>query len=344
MSLNTSEWKFFSLDKLFKIEAGIYHYKDEYNDGNTPYCSCTAENNGIVSKIDLSPDFTGNKIIISKINASTFYETEPFCATSDVNILTPNFKMSPLCALFITTVINKNENFRWCYGRQCRIGNTKRIKIRLPIKKDVIDESNKFSSEGFVPDWEWMENYIKSLKYKQISTNVRKNNSFILDTTNWKSFLFKDLLSNQGIYKAKAYSKVELNTFDTYKQGRIPFVSRTELNNSVDCYARESDFPTYEEGNAISIGDTTSTIAYQPEPFINGDHIVVIRAPWLNKYTGLFITTLLRKERFRYSYGKAFLVSSINNTILKLPAIPNGSPDWEFMENYIKSLPYGDRI
>ena len=29
---------------------------------------------------------------------------------------------------------------------------------------------------------------------------------------------------------------------------------------------------------------------------------------------------------------------------MKLPADMDGNPDWQFMENYIKALPYGDRL
>ena len=29
----------------------------------------------------------------------------------------------------------------------------------------VIDEAHEFSDEGYIPDWEWMENYMKSLPY-----------------------------------------------------------------------------------------------------------------------------------------------------------------------------------
>ena len=38
-----------------------------------------------------------------------------------------------------------------------------------------------------------------------------------------------------------------------------------------------------------------------------------------------------------------WVLESMNSTIVKLPT-KQGKPDWEFMENYIKSLPYGDRI
>jgi hypothetical protein len=33
-----------------------------------------------------------------------------------------------------------------------------------------------------------------------------------------------------------------------------------------------------------------------------------------------------------------------NNAKIKLPATPQGEPDWEFMENYIKSLPYSSSL
>ena len=30
--------------------------------------------------------------------------------------------------------------------------------------------------------------------------------------------------------------------------------------------------------------------------------------------------------------------------MIKLPITTDGDPDWQFMENYIKALPYGDRL
>ena len=59
--------------------------------------------------------------------------------------------------------------------------------------------------------------------------------------------------------------------------------------------------------------------------------------------TTYMIKAILEKERYRYSYGRAFKMDLIKSTFIKLPT-KNNLPDWEFMENYIKSLPYGDRI
>ena len=157
-----------------------------------------------------------------------------------------------------------------------------------------------------------------------------------LDTSAWKPFAFGKLIDK--IYKAKAHAKVDLTVSDVKRDGYVPFVSRTENDNGVDCYVLERDLQCTENGNAIVIGDTTSTISYQPNIFGTGDHIIIIRASWLNCYTGLFIVGLLQKERFRYSYGRAFLMDLIKNTTILLPVSNNGAPDWEWIERYIKSL------
>lgn len=168
--IETNKWAYFEVPKLFDVCAGNYYNSGEYEEGNMPYISASNENNGVGRKINLTCDFNGNKITIGKVGATTFYQSEDFCATSDVNILTPKFKMNKHIGLFIVSILNFSENFKWSYGRQCRIGDTKEIKIKLPIKtKDngnpFIDEDYIYSNDGYVPDWGFMENYIKKLPY-----------------------------------------------------------------------------------------------------------------------------------------------------------------------------------
>ncbi len=61
--------------------------------------------------------------------------------------------MSKFSAIFITTVINFSENYKWAYGRQCRVGDSMNISVKLPQTVDG------------TPDWQFMEDYIKSLPY-----------------------------------------------------------------------------------------------------------------------------------------------------------------------------------
>ena len=55
------------------------------------------------------------------------------------------------------------------YGRKMRRDTISNSKVKLPAQKNedgyFIDSDKEFSDDGFVPDWEWMDNYMKSLPY-----------------------------------------------------------------------------------------------------------------------------------------------------------------------------------
>lgn len=157
-----------------------------------------------------------------------------------------------------------------------------------------------------------------------------------LNVENWKEFRLGDLFFQ--MYKAQAHVKGDLDCYSSPSENTIRFISRTEMNNGCDCYVLNASLTGIEEGNAIAIGDTTATCFYQSDKFICGDHMVICRADWINLYTALFIISILKQEKYKYSYGRAFKMDLISNTIIKLPATIDNHPDWDFMEQYIKSL------
>lgn len=170
IKLETNEWKEFKINKLFDICAGNYYSSDDYEFGETPYVSAAATNNGVGQMTNLSPDFSENKIVTGKVECKAFYQYKPFCATSDVNIFTPKFDMSQKVGLFLTSIITFNEKGKWSYGRQCRVGDSNGIIIKLPIKHNedntpIIDDNRTYSDEGYIPDWQFMEDYINTLSY-----------------------------------------------------------------------------------------------------------------------------------------------------------------------------------
>ena len=157
-----------------------------------------------------------------------------------------------------------------------------------------------------------------------------------LDIDSWIEFRLGDLFAE--MYKAEAHVKGDLECFNTPAENTIRFISRTEMNNGCDCYVLNNEITGIEEGNAIAIGDTTATCFYQSDRFVCGDHMVICRADWLNLYTALFLISILKQEKYKYSYGRAFKMDLISNTIIKLPSTPDNEPDWNYMEQYIKSI------
>lgn len=229
--------------------------------------------------------------------------------------------------LFIATVLCQ-ERPKYSFGRKWKT-HLKDTVIKLPQ-----------TIEGF-PDWDFMEQYIKSLKYKPLTTQ-NSHPQHPLNIDNWQEFRLDDLFSE--IYKAEAHVKGDLEFVESPGTNTIKFISRTEMNNGCDCYLPNNGISGIENGNAITIGDTTATCFYQKDEFVCGDHIVVCRAEWLNLYTGLFLVSLLKREKYKYNYGRAFKMDLISNTKVKLPTKSDGTPDFNYMEHYMKSLPYGDRI
>lgn len=156
--------------------------------------------------------------------------------------------------------------------------------------------------------------------------------------------LHKFVLGNiiTEIKKAKSYKKEDLTKVHPFDEKAIPYVTRTEPNNSVECFVLNDGKLKIEQGNALVIGDTTATVSWQEENFVAGDHIVVVYADWLNKWTGLYISCLLNKERYKYCYGRAFIIESIKNTEIYLPAKKNLDenyiPDWKYIEDYMKNI------
>ncbi|MCF0216813.1 MAG: restriction endonuclease subunit S [Fibrobacteraceae bacterium] len=161
--LNKDKWQWFRIGDVFEVKAGKYHYPSEYDNGETPYISATSVNNGIADRISIDAEFKGNVVTTEKVKCKAFFQPDDFCATSDVNIVSCEGRINKFTGLFLATIIDFNENYRWNYGRQCRVEDTKSIRLKLP----AVDtgKKSKTGTPIYEPDWQFMENYIKSLPY-----------------------------------------------------------------------------------------------------------------------------------------------------------------------------------
>ena len=66
-----------------------------------------------------------------------------------------------------------------------------------------------------------------------------------------------------------------MDVSDYYYEGSIPFITRTDSNNGCNGYVQKDMVEDTEKGNALIIGDTTSTCFYQKDDFITGGHIII---------------------------------------------------------------------
>lgn len=361
MKLNVQDWKEFKIPKLFDIYAGNYYNCDDYEPGITPYVSASATNNGVGQMINRTPDFKGNKIVTGKVECKAFYQGEAFCATSDANVYSPKFKMTQNVGLFLTSIITFNENGKWSYGRQCRVGDTKGITIKLPIKYNqdktpFIDDDRTYSDEGYVPDWQFMEDYIKSLHHKPITTKVKSGSIKELDIDNWEEFTVNKLFD---IYTGGDLIMSELEV------GSIPVASNSCENNNIAFYSSNiNGRKLFNHQTSISIADRGCFYAFvQPKDFYIATRVkaLVVKDKINIAIKQLcFMATIINQESFKFSYGRN-CCANLPYIKIKLPIqrdnkgnpiIDNNNtysdkgyiPDWQFMEDYINFLPYSDKI
>ena len=369
MNLENKRWEIFCFSDIFIIKNGFYNKKPEGSGkGTIPFLGAVDNNNGVTeyytleeiafaSKTGEPPNasiekkiFHANAVCVTN-NGSVgyaYFQGKKFTCSHDVNVLyQKDGEFNEYTGLFIATVI-MHDRYRWDYGRKWRPKRMVTSVLKLPIMQDendnpIIDEKKKYSKEGYIPDWNWMEKYIKSIHYKHITSSI---NSFHtnFDVENWKEFKLTELFK---ICRGNGLSKVVLNE----KKNGINFVSRQSYNNGVNaCVEELENIQPFAKG-CITVplgGEYLGTSFVQLKPFYTGAHIAILSPiiKDMSLYSKLFICTLIRFEsKIKYcAFGRELDTHIDREFSINLPVTNTGEPDWEYMENYIKSLPYGDRI
>lgn len=358
MSLDISKWKEFRIGDLFKLQRGhtlTSEQKEEFI-GSIPCINGTIANNGVQCKLSKEIESVGFKLIkapaISIVRVGnggkTFVQTEDFYIADNAFALISLNNISIYSMMFVSTLLDA-EQIKYSYGR-----TVTNLYVDTIIKLPVDSKGN--------PDWKYMENYIKSLHFKPLTTQNNKNQTPVLNINTWKTFSIGRLFT---MLNGKGITQEEISE----NEGDFIAVQSGEENNGVmgkiDLnYCKQMKY-TYTEKPCLTVARSGSAgfVSYQHDGCVVGDSAKILLLPDEVATTEhyLFIQTLLTANRFKYTYGRKVTAEKYLNDVIDLPVQHNedGSflidsshkysdegyiPDWEFMENYIKSLPYGDRL
>ena len=152
--------------------------------------------------------------------------------------------------------------------------------------------------------------------------------------TKWSNFKIKDIFIKPKIKKFS--STPEEN------KGEVKFVTSKSSDQGVDDWIDTKHFIT----NVITVstnGNCFDCFYHERKIAISSD-VEVLTNDYLNKFNAHFITSILKLEQKKWNYGRKPKNNAIMETVIKLPADQNGKPDWNFMERYVKSLPYSKYI
>lgn len=396
--LNTQDWKPFIYDDIFIIRKGFYNKKpDSTTGGNIPFLGATDSNNGVTSYHTIediaSTSKTGdenNAPLDEKIFPAhavcvtndgsvgyAYYQAKEFTCSHSVNPLyrKDGVEFNHKTGLFIASVIMK-DRYRWQYGRKWRPSRMAKSTINLPVKKNedgsiFIDSKKTFSDKGYAPDWEYMEEIIERLETKErescgsirnsLKTKNNKSDKLNLNINEWKEFLISELFY---LYNGKGITMEEISE----NPGDFIAIQSGEENNGILGYinlnyVKEMNY-TYTLSPCLTVARTGSAgyVSYQNNGCVVGDSAKILKLKKkdiLVEYY-LFLQAIMRKLRYKYSYGRKVTKEKYLAETIKLPIKTEKGepiidkthkysskgyiPDWDFMEAYIKSLPYGDRI
>ncbi|WP_270983035.1 restriction endonuclease subunit S [Campylobacter helveticus] len=342
MNLDVELWASFQVKDILSIHngKGITTEEIEENAGDFAVVQSGEENNGVLGKIDL--DYVKSKgytytekpcLTVARSGSAGFVSFQKNgCVVGDSAkiLLLPDEVAKTEIYLFLHSILTANR-FKYDYGRKV---------TEYKYMNDYIDLPTLIKGRKKVPDFEFMENYIKSLHYKPLTTKNRPENALPLNIEKWGEFSLNSLFE---VVLSKGDIKI-----DEVESGLIPLVSSGETNNGVVGYidSRGDGKAEIFKGNTITI-DMFCNAFYQKDDFYAVSHgrVNILKPKFiLNQYIAIFIITLIHQNKYRYSYGRALYSDEAKKMTIKLPINHKGEPDFEFMENYIKSLPYGDRL
>jgi len=224
--------------------------------------------------------------------------------------------------------------------------------------KQIVNYKDEWIAEAYITidykktkkeDFEkFIFNYVGNMFLLKHIDTIKQ--SSILNTVlelNKKEFHYFNLTGKTGlfdIFKGERLNKTER------LEGNIPMLTSTSLNNGISSFIDYDSFKDKKKifKNKITI-DMLSNVFYHSYNYFSDDniHTLVLKEKYKkyeNKYTLIFIATILQNISLRYNYGRQVRLKRLQNETIALPVNKNNEIDWQFMEDYIKTLPYSNNI
>lgn len=307
------------LSEVFDTEYGNSLALSEMIEGKIPFIARGSKNNGISAYVaELSKDiklFEGHCITVALSGSvlECFYQKNHFYTGYHIKVLKPINELSEIEMLIYCSLIRANK-YRYNFGRQA---NRTLENIKIPHPNEVKKIASNFKSPN-----EPSNEPDTVLKMK-------------LDDRDWGWFIYEDIFN---ICKGKRLTKLNM------EEGATPFVGAIDSNNGVsECINDEPIF----SGNTITVSYNGSVAEafYQPSQYWASDDINILsNDSYFNPFIGMFLITLIKQEKYRFSYGRKWHKARMEKSKIKLPVDSKGEPDWQFMEDYIRSLPYSSNL
>lgn len=168
----------FIFSDLFTSQTGDTDIQKKDINGKGCYVvSAGLSNHGIIGKTDRESKVIDKNTITVDMFGNAFYRDTEYKMVTHARVfaLSPKFEMTESSGLYMTSCMSYLTK-KFAYSNMCSWNKIKDLPICLPIQTDdsgkpVIDAGKTYSPKGYIPDWEYMEKYIKATE-KEIIKEV----------------------------------------------------------------------------------------------------------------------------------------------------------------------------
>lgn len=305
------------LDEIFDLRYGHSLELNRLTQVQAPegvnFASRAMGNNGITARVltDAIPGRPGEITVALGGNGvlSSFVQPEPFVCGRDVMILTPKDPDMTLEVKLWYCVCIWENRYRYSYGRQA---NRTLGSLLVP------DEPSAWVTTKQVPSHRGLQ--------RSLSPRLK-----LTDAVGWADFPLNDIFE---LKKGKRVTKAHR------KPGDTRFISATDSNNGISDWINLA--PIFPENSITVPYDGSIGYAFfQPEPYFALDSVnALIPRHSISVWQGLYLVAAIRFEKWRFSYGYKWNLTRMKKTTIRLPVTSLGDPDWDYMERFMKGLPF----
>ena len=157
-----------------------------------------------------------------------------------------------------------------------------------------------------------------------------------VDFSDWRKYRLDDLFV---LSKGKRLTKTDMI------DGNINYIGASAFNNGVTALIGNDNEINEPKTITVSYNGSVGQSFFQEDPYWASDDVNILTPKFvINRYIALFLTSVIRHVGQNYAFIDKWVLDAMKSTTVLLPSDKLGNPDWAFMENFIKSLPYSKYI
>jgi hypothetical protein len=307
-----------NISDLFDFKTGQLPALEKTENGTVPLVYGSTYNNGIAKfvEVDDADQIFHPPLITVSYLGTAFVQLVDFTTSivdkSNIIVLAPKTKMSLEELYFYAFQINRAARFGFHYGRRMNMRQLGKLEVQ---KFD--NGANKIDFHDLLPNID---------QNREMRFHVKMN------SLNFKEYPITQLFE---LIRGDFHSLASLDS------GTMPTVSRTSYDNGIMGYFRPPDDATVYHAGYLTISAVSGDAFFQLHDFIATDNIIICKPRHNFRVTTLvFMQFMLKRQKWRYSYGRQCYKTKFSNSTIFLPTHSDGSVDEDKIEYIVKNTSY----